>query len=258
MNKSLITVENAVFAYERQPVINGANLTIEAGDYMGLIGPNGASKSTLLKLILGVLKLQSGSIKLFGQPVAQFNNWGKIGYVAQNANQVNSAFPATVEEIVRIGLYPKLNWLKRLNKQDHKKVDQVLDIVEMGHLKKRLIGNLSGGQRQKVFIARALVSEPSIMFLDEPTVGIDAASQVKFYDLLDRLNKQMNVTIVLVSHDVGLISEKVNKIACMEDGEVFVHSGCCAVSRAAFIDQLYGDKMHLMQHHHHIEKGSSC
>ncbi|PID79880.1 MAG: zinc ABC transporter ATP-binding protein [Clostridiales bacterium] len=258
MQRELVTVKDAVFAYQTQRVLNGANLSICKGDYLGLIGPNGSSKSTLLKLMLGVLKLQGGSITLFDAPVDQFCDWGKIGYVAQNANQVNQAFPATVEEIVKIGLYPNLGWLKRTTDAHRKRVAEVLDIVEMSHLKHRLIGNLSGGQRQKVFIARALVSSPEIIFLDEPTVGIDAASQIKFYDLLDKLNAHMGVTIVMVSHDIGIVSEKVTKIACMENGRVYMHDACCALPVATFIEQFYGDKMHLMKHHHHtvqLERG---
>ncbi len=258
MQRELITVKDAVFAYRAQRVLNGATLSICKGDYLGLIGPNGSSKSTLLKLMLGVLKLQGGSIRLFDSPVEQFCDWGKIGYVAQNANQVNQAFPATVEEIVKIGLYPNLGRLKRTTETHRKRVAEVLDIVEMAHLKHRLIGNLSGGQRQKVFIARALVSSPEIIFLDEPTVGIDAASQIKFYDLLDKLNAQMGVTIVMVSHDIGIVSEKVTKIACMENGRVYMHDACCALPVATFIEQFYGDKMHLMKHHHHtvqLERG---
>lgn len=251
----LVKLSDIRFAYDDKNVLKNASLTINRGEYVGLIGANGSAKSTLLKIILGVLTPQSGTVELFGQPIAQFNAWGKIGYVAQNANGVNQQFPATVEEVVSAGLYPIVGTFGRVRAAHRKRVDEVLNIVEISDLKKRLIGNLSGGQRQKVFIARALVSSPEVLFLDEPTVGIDASSQIQFYELLETLNKNHGVTIVIVSHDIGVISEKVTRIACMADGIIHSHNSCCAVPAAQFIEQVYGDKMHLLHHHHH-ETGS--
>lgn len=248
---SLISVKNVTFAYDAIKVLDDVNFEVNKGDYLGLIGPNGSAKSTLLKIILGILKPSKGTVNLFSTPIKDFKAWQKIGYVAQNANAVNKSFPATINEIVEAGLYSKIGMFKRATKKDAERIEWALAVVGITELKNRLIGNLSGGQQQKAFIARALVSEPEIIFLDEPTVGIDAQSQVQFYDLLGKLNKDFNVTIVMVSHDIGIVSEKVSKIACMANGKVYLHDACCAVPAAQFIENTYGDRMHLLNHHTH-------
>src|SRR5690554_6205411 len=201
----ILEVKNVSFGYDRDLILENISLELNRGDYLGLIGPNGSAKSTLIKLILGILKPYRGSIKLFGEDIQSFKQWSRIGYVSQKATSFNKNFPATVEEILRVNLKSK----------DQSAVNRALDIVRMGAYKKRLIGNLSGGQQQRVFIAKALISQPELLLLDEPTVGIDISSQELFYEILDRLNKNYQMTIILVSHDIGVITEKVNRIACM-------------------------------------------
>jgi zinc transport system ATP-binding protein len=247
---SIIKFSNIWFKYESSHVLQDASLTINRGEYLGVIGPNGSSKSTLIKLILGMLPLQKGSIEIFGKSIDRFDEWHKIGYVAQKSNAFNSTFPATVEEVVGANLFHSIGLFKPIRKKHHQRVDDVLDIVGMKEFKKRLIGQLSGGQQQKVFIARALVSSPEIIFLDEPTVGIDTQSQLEFYDLLEKLNKEMGMTIVMVSHDIGVITEKVTRIACMADGAIVSHDACCAVPAVEFLEGVYGDHMKLMLHDH--------
>jgi len=246
----VVTVKNLTFGYDKHLVLKNINLDIFRGDYLGIVGPNGSAKSTLLKLILGLLKPKEGKIQLFNQDINQFKEWGRIGYVAQKATSFNSSFPATVEEVIAANLYPKIGLFKSIKKVHLDKVDRVLRIVGMEGYKNRLIGNLSGGQQQKVFIARTLVSEPEIIFLDEPTVGIDISSQMEFYDLLERLNKEMNITIVIVSHDIGVITEKVNRVACMGDSSLIVHNSCCNIPFNEVLTRFYGDKMKLLIHHH--------
>jgi zinc transport system ATP-binding protein len=246
----LVEVKELSFAYDNQYVLEGATLVIEKGDYFGVIGPNGSAKSTLLKLMLGMLKPTKGEVYLFGEPINKFKGWSKIGYVSQKANSFNSSFPATVNEVVEAGLFSSLGLFKRIGKKHKDEVVKALSIVGMEAFGDRLIGNLSGGQQQKVFIARALISQPEILFLDEPTVGIDAKSQLEFYDLLEILNKEYGMTIVMVSHDIGVITEKVSRIACMADGKVVCHDACCAVPPAEFIQDVYGEHMHLMLHDH--------
>ncbi len=250
MNK-IVEVKNIFFGYDRNLVLEDINLKIFKGDYLGIVGPNGSAKSTLLKIILGLLKPQKGRVKIFDKDISEFKDWGKVGYVGQKVTAFNSSFPATVEEIVAANLYSKIGLFKPMRKHHRESVHRVLEVVGMDHLKNRLIGNLSGGQQQKVFIARTLVSEPEIIFLDEPTVGIDINSQEEFYDLLEKLNKELNITIVMISHDIGAITEKVSRVACMGDKKLLVHNSCCNIPFSEVLSKFYGDKMKLLIHHHH-------
>ncbi|WP_432662484.1 metal ABC transporter ATP-binding protein [Wukongibacter baidiensis] len=249
MNK-IVSVENLSFGYDEKLVLEDINFEIFKGDYLGIVGPNGSAKSTLFKLILGLLKPQKGSTKIFGQDIKNFKEWGRVGYVAQKATSFNGAFPATVEEIVAANLFPRIGLFKSIKKEHKEKVYETLKIVGMEDYRHRLIGNLSGGQQQKVFIARTLISEPEIIFLDEPTVGIDIASQGEFYDLLERFNKEMNITIVMISHDIGVITEKVSRIACMGDKKLLVQNKCCKVSFSESLTKFYGDSMNMLVHRH--------
>lgn len=247
---NIISVKNLFFGYDEKLVLQDINLEIYKGDYLGIVGPNGSAKSTLLKSILGLLKPQRGSVKIFNQDIEKFKDWGRIGYVAQKATSFNSSFPATVEEVVAANLFSKIGLFRSIKKEEKQKVYQILKVVGMEDYGKRLIGNLSGGQQQKVFIARTLISDPEIIFLDEPTGGIDVESQMEFYDLLERLNKEMDITIVMISHDIGVITEKVSKIACMGDGKLLVQNKCSKVSFGEALTNFYGDKMNLLVHRH--------
>lgn len=196
-------------------VLEDINLTIPSGAFLAIVGPNGSGKSTLLKLILGLLKVQAGEIKLYGQDINRFKDWQLIGFVSQKANSFNTGFPATVYEVVATGLTKKIGLFKRMNKEDDVKVKEAIESVGLSGLLNRNIGDLSGGQQQRVFIARALVSDPKLLILDEPTVGIDARNVQYFYEMLTNLNKKNGITLLLVTHDIGSISEKVTHVACL-------------------------------------------
>lgn len=212
----LVSTRDLCFQYGKDLVLKNINLDIYKGDYTGIVGPNGSGKSTLIKLILGILKPSSGSIELFGRNMEDFRDWEWIGYVRQNATSFNQGFPATVEEVVAANR----NSGRGTPKPARERVNELLSIVNMEMLSKRLIGNLSGGQQQRVFIARALINSPRILFLDEPTVGIDLDSQREFYSLLERLNREMHITIVMVSHDIGVITQRASRIVYMGDGKL--------------------------------------
>lgn len=221
--ETLVKIEDLSFGYDFELVLENINLEINRGDYLGIVGPNGAAKSTFMKLILHILKPTRGNIELFGKDVSNFNDWGKIGYIAQKATSFNTSFPATVEEVVGANLFSHIGLFKPIKKKHLENIHKALSIVGMEEYKNRLIGNLSGGQQQKVFIARTLVSDPEIVFLDEPTVGIDTRSQGEFYELMKKLNEEMNMTIVMVSHDIGAITKNVNRVACMGDKKLITH-----------------------------------
>ena len=180
----IIKVEDISYKYSKDLVLENVSLHVPQGAFLAIVGPNGSGKSTLLKLILGVLKIQTGNVELFGQPIRQFKDWQKIGFVSQKANSFNSGFPATVFEVVQSGLTKKIGLFKIPRKEHKRKVTKALESVGMLKFKDRNIGELSGGQQQRVFIARSLVSEPELMILDEPTVGVDQKNVQQFYGIL--------------------------------------------------------------------------
>jgi zinc transport system ATP-binding protein len=208
----ILRLDKVTFSYVGEDVLKDISFSISKGDFVGLVGPNGSGKTTLLKLVLGILSLKKGYIYLFNKDIKSFNDWSKIGYVPQKATNIDSNFPATVYEIVSMGLFSKKKFLKLLNKNDVSKINNALAIVKMQKYTNNRISELSGGQQQRVLIAKALVSEPEILILDEPTTGVDQENQKAFYDLLKKLNKE-GITIILVSHDTGRITKYVNKLA---------------------------------------------
>ncbi|MGM9926646.1 MAG: metal ABC transporter ATP-binding protein [Bacillus sp. (in: firmicutes)] len=215
MNNEIIKVEDVSYRYEKESVLEHINLSIPQGAFLAIVGPNGSGKSTLLKLLLGLLKLQTGNIYLLGKPIQDFKEWDKIGYVSQKANSFNSGFPATVFEVVASGLTKKVGLFRFLNKEHKAKVYKAIESVGMSKFANRNIGELSGGQQQRVFIARALVSDPEILILDEPTVGVDAKNEQMFYELMSELNKNLGITLILVTHDLEEVADKVTHVACL-------------------------------------------
>ena len=239
--EKLINVKNVSFAYGSQPILENINLDICRGDYMGIVGPNGSGKTTLLKLILGILKPAKGSIEVFGKSIERFSQWERVGYVRQKASFFNPGFPATVEEVISANIHSGKGFFDASVKRHRERVYEALSHVNMEEYGGRLIGNLSGGQQQRVFIARTLVNSPEILFLDEPTVGIDLDSQREFYCLLEKLNVNMRITIVMVSHDIGVIAQKVNRIVCMGDGKLICHQDSSGEMISEVLKKTYGD-----------------
>ncbi len=193
-------------------VLENINLDLEEGDFLGLIGPNGGGKSTLLKVMLGLIKPDRGRVEVFG--LAPQEARGRVGYMPQKT-LFDQGFPVKALEVVLMGRYSRAGLMHRYGPKDREAALQALEAVGMKELAGREIGALSGGEQQRVFVARSLVSDPKLLLLDEPTAGVDAAQQTEFYDLLCRLNREMDIAIVLVSHDITAISRHVNKIACL-------------------------------------------
>jgi len=208
--KVAIELKNISAGYENELVIENINCNIFDGDFFGIIGPNGGGKSTLLKVILGLLNPIKGNIRIYNQTP----NIGRkhIGYVPQYS-EYDKHYPISVWDVVLMGRRSIRGINPRYSSEDKKATIDALEKVSMLDYKKRHISDLSGGQRQRVFIARALVSKPKILLLDEPTASIDRDIQINFYNLLKELNK--NVTILLVTHDIGVISSYVNRVACL-------------------------------------------
>jgi zinc transport system ATP-binding protein len=208
---TIIELETVCFSYKNEEVIKDVSLEIHKGDYVGIVGPNGGGKTTLLKLMLGLLKPNDGKVSLFGKDITTFKDWSKIGYVPQKTI-VETNFPVTVEEVVAMGRYGKIGLFHFPSAKDKAKVHQSLKQVDMLDYKDRQISDLSGGQQQRVFIARALATEPEVIFLDEPTVGVDVKTQKQFYQLLRKLNKDLELTLVLVSHELDVVAHEATEL----------------------------------------------
>lgn len=210
MNQRIIEIRNLSFSYNGPPVLQDISLEIKEGDFMAMIGPNGGGKTTLLKLMLGLLSADHGSIRVFGKPPREVSH--RIGYVPQNVH-INKDFPVSVLDVVLMGkLRPGRRWTRH-SRADRLAAQQALDQVNMGRYRERRIGALSGGQKQRVFVARAMVAEPELLLLDEPTASIDTKGQREFYTLLKELSKQ--IAIIVVSHDLMVISGYVKSVACV-------------------------------------------
>lgn len=214
--QNIIEIKNISFSYGENEVLRDISLDIHRGDYLGMVGPNGAGKTTLLKIILGLLTPGAGSVRIFGRPIKEFGEWEKIGYVPQKAAHFDANFPASVREIALMGRYARRGLLKNITQEDEDITKKSLQRVGLWEERDRLIGDLSGGEAQRVFIARALAGEPEIIFLDEPTTGVDQHTQNKFYALLRALNAELGLTLVLISHDIERIVQEAVHIACID------------------------------------------
>lgn len=215
MKEPIISIKQVNYAYEQKKILSNINFDLPKGSFMGLIGPNGGGKTTLIKLMLGLIKPDHGSIHLFGEPITKFKARNKIGYVSQKSNTFNKGFPATVFEVVSMGLTAKIGYLKFFSKKDKLKISEAIEQVGLQAFAYENIGNLSGGQQQRVFIARALVSNPELLILDEPTVGIDYENVNRFYELLHHLNERQKLTLLLVTHDTGTMTKHATDIVCL-------------------------------------------
>ena len=207
---TIIEARDLDFAYNRQQVLRGVNLNIQSGDFMAMIGPNGGGKTTLLKLMLGLLNPKSGTIQILGKTPQDISH--RIGYVPQDIH-INQNFPISASDVVLMGkLKPGRGWSRHSN-EDRRAAQQALNQVGMEKYRDHRVGELSGGQKQRVFIARALVTDPDLLILDEPTASIDTKGQNDFYALLKELNRK--ITIIVVSHDLMVISRYVKSVACV-------------------------------------------
>lgn len=245
----IIELKDISFSYNREPILENISVTIDKGQYSGVIGPNGGGKTSLVKVILGLLRPTSGRITLFGQDIKSFRDWAKIGYVPQRATQINIHFPITVEEAVGQGRIAKRGMLRKFSRIDGDAINKALSISDIEHLKHRLVADLSGGERQRVFIARALASEPELLILDEPAVGVDLPSQERFYQFLKDLNEKFGLTILFVSHDIDVLANQASYLICLNRGLV-----CHGTPREIFkedqLEKLYGKNVKFILHGH--------
>ena len=215
-----IEVKDLVFSYGKDNILKNISFDLNRGDFLTIQGENGSGKSTLIKLILKDLKKKSGQIKLFGQNIEDFDDYTKIGYVPQVNDANKLAFPVTGEEFVVLNLYKKFNIFNRPNKKCYKKVHDIFEILNIEDLLNIPFNQLSGGQAQKVMIARAMVNDPEILLLDEPTVGVDEKSKRDFLKLLAHLNDKHKISILMISHEMDVVREFSKREIRLKNGRI--------------------------------------
>lgn len=216
-HEEIVSIKDIWVHYDGISILEGVSLSVERGDFLGIIGPNGGGKTTLLKVILGLVNPSRGKVLVLGQPPERSRT--KIGYVAQH-NLFDRDFPINVRDAALMGCNGTRGLIRRYSREDRERTQEALETVGMLPYQNHQVGKLSGGEQQRVFIARALVSQPKLLLLDEPTASVDPAMQTGFYELLEKLKK--DITIIMVSHDISAVSIYVDKIACL-NRQLFYH-----------------------------------
>ena len=241
MREAAIEISGIDVYYGEVRALQDVSLSIKEGDYLAIMGPNGGGKSTFLKSILGLIPTYKGHIKIFGKEGKK--NLHLIGYVPQ-VSSVDKDFPITLIEVVLLGTQKTgLSWFHRYRKEDIKKAEEFIELVGLKGMEKRRISQLSGGEFQKMLIARALITQPKILLLDEPTASVDAKSSRDIYELLGKLNK--DITILLVTHNVLAISSYVKELACLN--ETLVYHGEPSLTENV-VSKMYGCPVELVAH----------
>lgn len=225
MNDSaVLSIKNLSCWYGRDEVLTGVAFDVLRGDYVGVAGPNGAGKTTLVKTVLGLLETYRGAIVLFGQDLQSFNGWGRIGYLPQRVSAFNPLFPASVKEVVGLGLLSKKRFPRRFYRADGARIKRSLELMAISDLEARPVSALSGGQQQRVFLARALVSDPELLILDEPGTALDPQSREGFFEFIKKLNREQGITILLITHDTSDIGQYASKLLYLDKKVVFYGS----------------------------------
>ena len=236
----VIKVKNLTFSYGKTPVLEGADFSIQEREFACLVGPNGGGKTTLLRLLLGLLSPQTGEISLFGTSPKEGRKY--VGYLPQHA-QLDPRFPATVLDVAMMGRLGETRTLGGYTAKDREIAREMLDRVGLSGFAHRPLSALSGGQRQRVLIARALVGSPRLLLLDEPTSSLDGYVERELYELLEQLNKEL--TILVVSHDIGFVSRYVQKVVCV-NRHVYIHP--TGEIDENTIRSMYGEHMYMVRH----------
>lgn len=236
-----VRFDDVSFSYGGPVILEGVNLQIENGEFLGVVGPNAGGKSTLIKLMLGLLTPTSGRVTVLGQSPRSAAKM--VGYCPQLA-PFSRDFPISVEEVVFLGRLGKTD-VEGNGQTDRKAVEEAMATTELSDIRHRRIGTLSGGELQRVLVARALACEPAMLVLDEPTANIDLRVEGDIFDLLRRLNQRM--TVVVVSHDIGFISGYVSRVACVNRTVICHHTAELTGENVA---ELYGGHVSMIEHIH--------
>lgn len=246
----IFDVKNLDFKVKNQTILSNVSLEIFSAEYIAIIGPNGGGKTTLIRMLLGLDKPTSGQVRIFGKKLKNFKEWYKIGYVPQRAAHVDSSFPATVLDIVKMGRTSQRGIFGGFGQEDKDMVHDAMLKMDILDLSDKMVGTLSGGQRQRVMIARALASSPEILILDEPNTGVDMVSQKSFYALLRKLNKEDKITIVSITHDIGVIADDIARLFTINQKATICNNPKQTLS-CEDMSKLYGIEAHLLHNHKH-------
>jgi len=246
----IFDVKNVSFRVRGQNILENISFEVFHGEYIAVIGPNGGGKTTLIRLLLGLETPTSGTISLFSHPLEDFKEWYKIGYVPQRASLVDANFPATVEDIVMMGRVAKRGFFAGFSSQDKAMIEDAMVKMDIVHLRNKMVGTLSGGQRQRVMIARALASAPEVLILDEPNTGVDVASQQRFYTLLKKLNEEEKITILFITHDIGVIADDIQRLFTINRKATICNDPKKMLS-CDDVSELYGIDAHFLHNHKH-------
>ncbi len=222
--KAAIITENLSCSYRKRPVLENITLTINHGDYVGIVGPNGSGKSTFIRALIGLGEIAEGNVTIFETALERFSQWWRIGYLPQFLQHLPHPFPATVNEIVSLGLMAGKRPPRRLKALDMTRINETLALLGISDIRSKQIGELSGGQQQRVLLARALVNDPDLLILDEPTTALDPETRERFYSIVGEMNRNRKVTVLLVTHDSGAIGKHASKMLYLDKKALFYGS----------------------------------
>lgn len=246
----VLEVKNISVAYQGIDALTRVDFDVALGDYIGIVGPNGSGKTTLVRTLLGLIEPYEGTIHFYGRQGSEFRDWKKIGYLPQKAPVQDARFPATAREIVASGILCRKKFPKRLTRKDYRAIDAVMESLGIKGQRGVPIGALSGGQQQKVLLARALVHNPEVLILDEPTVALDPQARDTFYSILRSLNREKKLTILLVSHDTGTIGEYATKLLYLDRSVIFFGNFEEFCKSSVMTDYFGNATQHVMCHRH--------
>lgn len=246
---TLIEVENIAFSYGHERVLENISFKVNKGDFTGILGPNGSGKTTLIKIILGLLKTEKGRVKILGEDIRRFTKWSDIGYLEQKINPP-SLMPLTAFEVARLGLLSTKGWPRIFNREDNKKTEAALQKTGAFAFRNKLFYNLSGGQQQRVLLARTIITNPSILILDEPSTALDSSSRQTFFDLISEFNRDKATTVLLITHDIAEVGKYVNKFLILDKNIIFYggkQDFCCSDKVTSYFGPY---TQHVMDHLH--------
>ncbi len=246
IQNSALAVTGLTVNYNNRVALDNVSFSVPKGAYLGLVGPNGSGKSTLIKAMLGLKQSVAGDVYFFGQKRADFREWPRVGYLPQKISHFNPYFPATAREIVALGLLSR----KMERAAENSAVEEALGLLDIGGIKDKLIGELSGGQLQRVLLARAIAGRPGILLLDEPTTALDPETRERFYSTLETINRDLKTTVVLVTHDIGTIGKYASQMLYL-DRKVVFHGGFNDFCGSGDMKKYFGEySQHVICHRH--------
>lgn len=252
-SKIILEVKNLSFSYNHHSVFEGISFKLKLGDYLWVLGPNGSGKTTLIKAVLGIIRPQRGKVLLFGKELSDFDGWGRVSYIPQNIDFFDPYLPASAKEVAAMGLLAGKRNPKKLSTKDREMVVEAFRRLGIYEIRNKHIGELSGGQRKRVLIARAMVKRPDLFFMDEPTAAVEPKVREDFYKIADEINEK-GTTVVLINHDIAGMGINNNKILYINQKQIFFGEGREFCMSEGMRDY-FGSSQHIICHQHVDDSG---